>query len=144
MLSSGFQHSVRQRALWIIDQCWNHMFQRSQILNELIPPAYTKSSVTSSSRSAPARNSVVNLLYRLVDHLFRGFHSVDDQFRAKRLKWLKLFSLCFSASGARSWSISNPAFYTVFLSFTWFQWISRIWYFKNFCSSLLGHLQTLL
>jgi len=62
------------------------MFHRSQILDELIPPAHTKSFVTSSSISAPARDSVVNLLYRLADHLFGGFHSVDDQFRARRLK----------------------------------------------------------
>jgi hypothetical protein len=61
MLSGGFQHSVRQRALWKTDQCWNHMFQRSQIL----------------------------------DHLSRGFLSADDQFRARRLKWLKIFSLWF-------------------------------------------------
>jgi hypothetical protein len=25
MLSDGFQHSVRQRALWKTDQCWNHV-----------------------------------------------------------------------------------------------------------------------
>jgi hypothetical protein len=95
MLSSGLQHSVRQRALWKTDLCWNHMFQRSQILDELIPPAHTESSITSSSRFAPARDSMVNLLYRLVDQLFRGFHFSNDQFRARRLKWLKLFSLCF-------------------------------------------------
>jgi len=65
MLSSGFQHSVRQRALWKTDQCWNHMFQRSQILDELIPPTHTESSVTFSSRSAPAKDLVVNLLYHL-------------------------------------------------------------------------------
>jgi hypothetical protein len=96
MLSGGFQHSVRQRILWKTDQCWNHMFQRSQILNELIPPAHTESSVTFSSRSAPARDLVVNLLYHLADHLSRGFLSADDQFRTRRLKWLKLFSLWFS------------------------------------------------
>jgi hypothetical protein len=95
MLSNSFQHSVRQRAIWKTDQCWNHMFQRSQILYELIPPAHTESSVTFSSRSAPARDSGVNLLYHLADHLSRGFLSADDQFRARRLKWLKLFSLWF-------------------------------------------------
>jgi hypothetical protein len=62
------------------------MFQRSQILDELIPPAHIESSITFSSRSALARDSVVNLLYHLVDHLSRGFLSVDDQFRARRLK----------------------------------------------------------
>jgi hypothetical protein len=51
MLSGGFQHSVRQSALWKTDQCWNHMFQRSQILDELIPPAHTESSVTFSSKN---------------------------------------------------------------------------------------------
>jgi hypothetical protein len=96
MLSDGFQHSVRQRALWKIDQCWNYMFQRSQILDELIPPSHTKYSVTFSSRSAPGRDSVVNLLYHLADHLSRGFLSADDQFRARRLKWLKILSLWFS------------------------------------------------
>jgi hypothetical protein len=95
MLSNGFQHSVRHRALWKINQCWNHMFQRSQILDELIPPAHTESFVTFSSRSTPARYSGVNLLYHLADHLSRGFLSADDQFRAKRLKWLKIFSLWF-------------------------------------------------
>jgi hypothetical protein len=55
------------------------------------PPAYTESSVTFSSRSAPARDSMVNLLYHLVDHLSRGFLSVDDQFRARRLKWPENF-----------------------------------------------------
>jgi hypothetical protein len=62
------------------------MFQRSQILDELIPLAHTESSVTFSSRSAPARDSVVNLLYHLVDHLSRGFLSLNDQFQARRLK----------------------------------------------------------
>jgi hypothetical protein len=95
MLSGGYQHSVRHRALWKTDQCWNHMFQRSKILDELILPAHTESSVTFSSRSAPARDSGVNLLYHLADHFSRGFLSVDDQFRARRLKWLKLFSLWF-------------------------------------------------
>jgi hypothetical protein len=95
MLSSGFQHSVRQRALWKIDQCWNHMFQRSQILDELIPSAHRESSVTFSSRSAPSRDSMVNLLYHLADHLSRGFLSMDDQFWARRLKWLKFFNLWF-------------------------------------------------
>jgi len=37
-------------------------FQRSQILDELIPPAHIESSVTSFSIIAPARDSVVNLL----------------------------------------------------------------------------------
>jgi hypothetical protein len=92
MLSSGFQHSVRQKALWKTDQFWNRMFQRSQILDELILPAHTESSVTFSSRSAPARDSVVFLLYHLADHLYRGFRSVDDLFWARRLKWLKMFS----------------------------------------------------
>jgi hypothetical protein len=62
------------------------MFQRSQILDELIPPAHTESSVTFSSISAPARDSGVNLRYHLPDHLSRGFLSADDQFRARRLK----------------------------------------------------------
>jgi len=61
-------------------------FQRSQISDELIPSAHTEPSVTFSSRSAPARDSVVNLLYHLADHLFREFPRVDDQFRARRLK----------------------------------------------------------
>jgi len=54
------------------------MFQRSQILDELILPAHTESSVIFSSRSAPARDLVVNLLYHLVNHLSRGFLSVED------------------------------------------------------------------
>jgi hypothetical protein len=71
------------------------MFQRSQILDELILPAHTESFVTFSSRSAPARDSVVNLLYHLADHLYRGFLSMDDLFWARRLKRLKMFSLYF-------------------------------------------------
>jgi hypothetical protein len=47
---------------------------------------HTESSVTFSSRSAPARDSGVNLRYHLADHLSRGFLSADDQFRARRLK----------------------------------------------------------
>jgi hypothetical protein len=86
MLSSGFQHNVRQMALWKTNQCRNHMFKRSQILDELIPPAYTESSVTFSFRSAPTRDLMVNLLYHLEDHLYKGFLSGDDQFRARRLK----------------------------------------------------------
>jgi hypothetical protein len=61
-------------------------FQRSQILDELLPPAHTKSSVTFSSRFAPARDSGVNSLYHLADHLFRGFLFAGDQFRVRRLK----------------------------------------------------------
>jgi hypothetical protein len=57
-------------------------FQRSQNLDELIPPAHTESSVTSSFRSAPARGSVVNLLIYLADQLLRGCQSVDNQFQA--------------------------------------------------------------
>jgi len=57
-----------------------------KFLDELIPLAHTESFVTSSSRSAPARDLVVNLLYHLADHLSRGFISTDDQFRARRLK----------------------------------------------------------
>jgi len=86
MLSSGFQHSVRQRALWKTDKCGNHMFQTSQILDEFIPPAHKESSATFSSTSTPARDSGVNLHYHLADHLSRGFLSADDQFRARRLK----------------------------------------------------------
>jgi hypothetical protein len=86
MLSGGFQHSVRQRALWKTDQCWNHMFHRSQILDDLIPPAHTESSVTFSSRSTLVRDSGVNLLYPHADHLSKGFLSADDQFRVRRLK----------------------------------------------------------
>jgi len=55
-------------------------------LDELIPSAHTESSVTSSSRSAPTRDLMVNLLYHLADHLSRGFLSGNDQFRARRLK----------------------------------------------------------
>jgi len=95
MLSSGFQHSVRQRTLWKTDQCWNHMFQRSQILDELITLLIQSLPVTFSSRSAPARDSVVNRLYHLADHLSRGFFSADYQFQARRLKWLKIFNLWF-------------------------------------------------
>jgi hypothetical protein len=62
------------------------MFQRSQILDELIPPAHTESSLTFSSRSAPARDSGVNLCYHFADHLSGGFLFADDQFRARRLK----------------------------------------------------------
>jgi hypothetical protein len=87
--------SVRQRALWKTDKCWNHMFQISQILDEFTPPAHIESSVTFSSRSALARDSVVNILYHLANHLSRGFLSADDQFRARRLKWLKILSLWF-------------------------------------------------
>jgi hypothetical protein len=70
-------------------------FQRSQNLDEFIPLAHTGSFVIFSSRSALARDSEVNLLYRLAEHLFRGFLSADNQFRAKRLKRLKIFSLWF-------------------------------------------------
>jgi hypothetical protein len=108
MLSSGFQHSVKQRALWKIDQCWNLMFQRSQMLDELIPPAHTKSFVTFSSKSSQTRDSVVNLLYHLANHLSRGFLSADDQFRARRLKWLKIFSLWFP--GFRSKKLKSLKF----------------------------------
>jgi hypothetical protein len=56
------------------------------MLDELIPPTHTESSITFSSISAPARDSVVNLLYHLANHLSRGFLYVDDQFRVRRLK----------------------------------------------------------
>jgi hypothetical protein len=56
------------------------------MLDELIPSAHTKSFVTFSSRSTQTRDSVMNLLYHLVNHLSRGFLYVDDQFRARRLK----------------------------------------------------------
>jgi hypothetical protein len=129
------------------DQCWNHMFQRSQILDELIPPAHTESSITFSSRSVPARDSGLNLLYHLADHLSRGFLSTNDQFRARRLKWVKLFSLWFPDSGARSRSSSNPAFYMVFsplLDFngsagfdTWRIFVPLFWATSRLFSSFL-------
>jgi hypothetical protein len=128
MLSVGFQHSVRQRAFWKIDQYWNHMFQRSQMLDELIPPAHTESSVTFSSGFAQTRDSVVNLLYHLADHLSRGFLSADDQFQAGRLKWLKIFSLWFPGFRRkkpkwlkfRKYDILRFWFSLVDLSFWWY------------------------
>jgi hypothetical protein len=75
------------------------MFQISQILDELIPPAHSESFVTFSSGSAPARDSRVNLLYHLVDHLSRGFLSTDDQFRASSM-----------VSQLQDLSCSNPSF----------------------------------
>jgi hypothetical protein len=62
------------------------MFQRYKILDELIPIAHTESFVTFSSRPAPARDSVVNLLYYLAEHLSRGYLFADNQFWARRLK----------------------------------------------------------
>jgi hypothetical protein len=105
-------------------------------LDELIPPAHTESSVTFSSRSALTRDSGVNLLYLLADHLSRGFLSVDD------------FSVYgFPASGARSRSSSNPARYTVFsplLDFsgsagfgTWRIFVSLFWVTCRLFSSFL-------
>jgi hypothetical protein len=96
------------------------MFKRSQILDELIPPAHLESSVTFSSRSAPARDSVVNLLYHLAEHLYRGFLSADDQFRPRRLKWLKIFSLWFP--GFRS---KKPKWHK----------FRKMWYLEVFVSS---------
>jgi len=127
MLSSGFEHSVKQKALWKTDQCWNHIFQRSQILDELIPPAHTESSVTFSSRSAPAGDSVVNLLYHLANHLSRGFLSVDDQFRARRLKWQNFQSMVSRpqeqeaevAQIQEMWYLEVLVFSYVNLSFWW-------------------------
>jgi len=107
MLSSGFQHSVRHRALWKTDQCWNHMFQRSQILDELIPFAHTESSITFSSRSAPARDSVVNLLYHLPDHCLEDFFLWMISFGLEDSSDWKFLVYGFSASWARSRSGSN-------------------------------------
>jgi hypothetical protein len=110
MQSSGSSHSDRQMALWKTD--WVEVvclkFRRSQISYELFPPIHTESSVTSSSRFAPARDSLVNLLYRFVDHLLRGFHFADDRFRAKEDSSDWRFSVYgFPALGARSRSGSN-------------------------------------
>jgi hypothetical protein len=76
------------------------MFQKSQILDELIPLAHTKSCVTFSSRSTPARDSGLNLLYHLANQMSRGFLSADDQFRARRLKLLVfvLAAFCWTKS----------------------------------------------
>jgi hypothetical protein len=65
--------------LWKIDCCWSHIFnfQRSQDLDEIVPPAHAEPSIPSSSRSAPVRGSVVNLLIHLADQLTRGFQSAD-------------------------------------------------------------------
>jgi hypothetical protein len=76
MLSSGFQHSVRQRALWKTDQCWNHMFQRSQILDELIPPAHTEFSVTFLLVFVLATFCWTKSLLCIVDVLSRVYSSV--------------------------------------------------------------------
>jgi hypothetical protein len=56
--------------------------QRTQDLNELIPPAHAELSIASFFRSAPVRGSVVNLLIHLADQLIRGFQSANDQFQA--------------------------------------------------------------
>jgi len=70
---------------------------------------------------------VVNLLYHLVDHLSRGFLSADDQFQARRLKWLKIFSLWFPGFKSkkpkwlkfRKYDILRFWFSLVDLSFWW-------------------------
>jgi hypothetical protein len=56
--------------------------QRTQDLNELIPPAHVELYIASFFRSAPVRGSVVNLLIHLADQLIRGFQSANDQFQA--------------------------------------------------------------
>jgi hypothetical protein len=57
-------------------------FQRSQDLDKLFLPAHAEPSVASFFKSAPVRDSVVNLLIYLPNQLTRGFQFVDDQFQA--------------------------------------------------------------
>jgi hypothetical protein len=56
----------------------NTQLQRHRDLDELIPPAHATTLVASSSRSAPASDSVVTLFTRLANQLTRGFQSADE------------------------------------------------------------------
>jgi len=53
-------------------------FQGSQDLDEHVLQTHAEPSVASSSRFAPVRGSVVNLLIYLADQLTRGFQSADN------------------------------------------------------------------
>jgi len=66
-------------------------FQRSQDLDELIPPTLVESSVASFFRYVPVRGSVVNLLIRLSDQLTRGFQSADNQVQALQTQVTEAF-----------------------------------------------------
>jgi hypothetical protein len=61
-------------------------FQRSQDLDELIPPAHAEPFVASFFRSVLVRGSMVNLLTRLTDQLTKGFQFADNSFRLYKLK----------------------------------------------------------
>jgi hypothetical protein len=107
MLSSGFQHSVRQRALWKTDQCWNHMFQRSQILVELILPAHTQSSVTFSLDLHQLEFQLWIFFIILQTICLEDFFLRMISFRLEDSSDWKFSVYGFLASGARSRSGSN-------------------------------------
>jgi hypothetical protein len=80
-------------------------FQMSQDFDDLFSLAHAEPFVTSFFRSVPVRGSVVNLLIYLANQLTRGFQSL-------KLKRLKVFSLWYPTSRARSQSSTNLAYCT--------------------------------
>jgi hypothetical protein len=82
-------------------------FQRFRILDELIPPAHTDSSVTFSSRSAPARDSVVILFIILQTTCLEDFFLQMISFGLEDSSDWIFSAYGFPTSGARSWSGSN-------------------------------------
>jgi hypothetical protein len=97
-----------------------------------------------SLKSVSVRGSVVNLLYYLPDQLLRGCQSADNQVQALKNQVTEGFLVHGSRLPELDAKLVQIQPFHGFLSVTWFQWISRIWYLEDLCSSLLGHLQTLL
>jgi len=109
------------------------MFQRFQILDELIPPAHTESSVTFSSRSAPARS--VSGKKTQVTETFQSMVSRLQELEAEVVQ-IQLFIrfsplLDFSGSiGFGTWRIFVPLFWATCRLFSRFL---LFWILECFC-----------
>jgi hypothetical protein len=114
-------------------------FQRSWVLRWAFSPAHAKLSVAFPHICISQRFSGESLHY-LADQMLRGCQSADNQFQALQNQEIEDFSV----HGSRLPELEAEVVQIQPLRISLWYLISRIWYLDDFCSSLLGHLQTFL
>lgn len=146
-LFKSFQEYVNQRlpaqrptdgSFWKTYCFWSHILKIPRVsgFRWAFSPAHVEPSVASFFRSAPVRGSVVNLLIYLADQLTRRFQFVDNQFQALQTQVIEGVQSLHSwlqeleANVAQIQPIVRISLHHLV------QWISRIWCFEDFCSSL--------
>jgi hypothetical protein len=114
-------------------------FQRSWVLRWAFSPAHAKLSVAFPQICISQRFSGESPHY-LADQMLRGCQSVDNQFQGLQNQEIEDISV----HGSRLPELEAEVVQIQPLRISLRYLISRIWYLEDFCSSLLGHLQTFL